>query len=109
MSGKIKILAVLFGLGALFLGSRLLPLGEWMQQFSGWIKEHGALGAALFILAYVAGALLFLPASLFLLTAGIAFGFVQGILIAVVGAAIGCSLSFFVARYLARKPVEKML
>ncbi len=51
----------------------------------------------------------FMPASVFILGAGIAFGFRQGLVLAVIGAALGAGVSFLVARYLARGFVEKQL
>ncbi len=90
----------------LFVASRFLPFGEWIEQFTHWIQEKGALGVALFVGGYILGVLLFFPGSLLTLAAGVAFGF-WGIPVALGSATVGAALAFLVARYLARGAIEK--
>lgn len=93
----------------LVVASRLVPLREWMSGFTDWIKDHGVWGVVLFMASYVAGAVFFLPASLFTLAAGIAFGFRLGVPVVMVSAAMGAAASFLISRHLARGLVEKRL
>ncbi|MGH8251056.1 MAG: TVP38/TMEM64 family protein [Steroidobacteraceae bacterium] len=94
------------GVVGLFFASRLLPFGEWIEQFTGWIEQKGALGVALFVGGYVLGVLLFFPGLLLTLAAGVAFG-LWGIPVALGSATVGAALAFLVARYLARGAIEK--
>ena len=90
----------------LFVASRFLPFGEWIEQFTDWIKEKGTLGIVLFAGGYVLGTILFFPGSLLTLAAGVAFG-LWGIPVALCSATVGAALAFLVARYLARGAIEK--
>jgi len=96
-------------LAGLAMASRSLPLGEWMSRFTDWVKGQGTLGIVIFVVSYVIGTILFCPASLFSLAAGIAFGFWRGVPIALCGAALGAAASFLISRHLARDLVEKRL
>lgn len=91
----------------LFVASRFLPLGVWLETFSEWIKGQGALGVVLFALAYVVGTVLFFPGSLMTIAAGVVFGIGWGIVIALCSATVGASLSFLIGRYVARKAIKK--
>jgi uncharacterized membrane protein YdjX (TVP38/TMEM64 family) len=88
---------------------RSLPLGQWIQEFAARIKNLGASGIFIFIVAFVLGAICMLPASLFTIAAGIAFGFIQGSIVAIAGATIGAAASFLIARYLLRSRIERWL
>ena len=91
----------------LFVASRFLPLGVWIETFSEWVKGKGALGVVLFVLAYIVGTVLFLPGSLMTISAGVVFGLGWGILIALCSATVGASLSFLIGRYVAREAIKK--
>jgi hypothetical protein len=47
-----------------------LPTGQWLLDFVAWIRGAGAFGAAVFVAAYVAACVLFLPGSILTLGAG---------------------------------------
>ncbi|MEO5338867.1 MAG: hypothetical protein H7841_18595, partial [Magnetospirillum sp. WYHS-4] len=66
-----------------------------------WIAGYGALGSALFVLAFAAGTVLFLPGTLFALAGGALFGPVLGTLHNLAGATLGATVAFLAARYLA--------
>lgn len=66
-----------------------------------WIAGHGAWGVALFVLAFAAGTVLFLPGTLFALAGGALFGPVPGTLYNLTGATLGAAVAFLAARYLA--------
>ena len=98
------------GLGFLVFGlivaSRLLPLGQWTETFSDWVKGKGPLGILIFMVAYVAGTILFFPGSLMTLAAGAIFGLGWGTVVALSSATIGASVAFLIGRYLARETIE---
>ena len=67
---------------------------QWINQAEGWAPF-------VFILIYIIATVLFLPGSVFTLAGGVIFGPVLGVFYNVIGATIGASLSFLIARYLA--------
>ncbi len=83
--------------------------GGYIQPFAGWVDGLGFFGPLVFVLAYAAAVVAFVPASLLTLAAGAIFGVVQGVLYVFVAATTGAGLSFLVARYVARAAVEKRL
>ena len=64
-----------------------------------WITQFGPWAPVVFFCAYVLATLLFLPGLLFTLAAGALFGPYIGTLIALVGATVGATAAFLVARY----------
>lgn len=99
-------LAVL-GLGILVLVGR--RLGAYVPQFAEWVDSLGIWGPLVFILGYAAATVAFIPGSLLTLAAGAIFGLAKGTILVFAGAALGSSLAFLVARYLARGAVERRL
>ncbi len=83
--------------------------GGYIQPFASWVDGLGFFGPLVFVLAYAAAVVAFVPASLLTLAAGAIFGVVQGVLYVFVAATTGAGLSFLVARYVARAAVEKRL
>jgi len=69
-------------------------LAQWLDQAGWWAPVF-------FILLYISATVLFLPGSVFTLAGGIIFGPFFGLLYNLVGATIGASISFLIARYLA--------
>jgi uncharacterized membrane protein YdjX (TVP38/TMEM64 family) len=72
-----------------------------------WISQAGALAVVAFILTYALAAVLFLPGSIFTLAGGALFGPIWGTFYNLVGATLGATLAFLVARYLASDWVEQ--
>src|SRR3989338_9875966 len=72
-----------------------------VATLEAWIKDTGALGPAVFMLAYVIGTVLFLPGSVLTLAGGALFGPVAGTFYTLTGATLGATLAFLVARYIA--------
>lgn len=64
-------------------------------------------GPVALIAAYAAGCVFALPASLFIITAGVVWGWKFGTLYAMCGAMIGASLSYFVGRFLGEGLLDK--
>src|SRR6185436_570895 len=85
---------------------RFLPLGRWIADFQAWVKELGPIGYLVYILAYVVACVLALPASPLTIGAGAIFGFVKGTIIVVVGATLGATASFLLARTILRRRIE---
>ncbi len=73
------------------------------------IDSSGIWAPLIFIAIYSLAPVLFLPGIPFALIAGAAFGPIKGVIYADIGATIGASLSFLLARYFLRKWVEEKI
>lgn len=72
------------------------------------VAATGTAGVIVFIAGYVACTLLVLPKGVLSIGAGIAFGFLPGAVIVMVGATLGACAAFVVGRWLGRDAVERM-
>lgn len=80
-------------------------IGQIQQLLVGlveWIDSLGAIGSLVFILAYIAVTISFLPASVVTLGAGFVFGIVQGSILVFIGAMLGATAAFLIGRFVAR-------
>jgi len=92
---------------ALIVGGRSVA-GE-LPRFSSWVSGQGILGALVFLVGYAVATVALIPGSLLTLSAGAVFGLARGIPLVFLGALLGSSGAFLIARYLARAAVEKRL
>ncbi len=107
--GKI-ILYVVLGLAAavgLYLGGQ--QAGGAVLRFAGWVNGLGVWGPVVFILGYAVATVFFLPGSLLTLASGAIFGLAKGTVYSLIGATLGASAAFLVARYGARRRIEKKI
>ena len=94
---------VLAGVAAgVFVAFRYFPTGERLFDAVDWVRRQGAWAPVVFVGAYVAGCVLFLPGSALTLAAGLLFGPVLGTVWTSVGSTLGATASFLVGRFLAR-------
>ncbi|WNF38813.1 TVP38/TMEM64 family protein [Bacillaceae bacterium IKA-2] len=77
---------------------------EAMQNF---IAGFGIWGYLIFILVFIAVAVLMLPAAVLTIVAGITFGPVLGGILSLIGATIGAAAAFLIAKYVARDMIVK--
>jgi uncharacterized membrane protein YdjX (TVP38/TMEM64 family) len=94
-------------LAALILGGR--QAGQYLPRFAEWVDSLGWLGPLVFILGYAVATVAFIPGSLLTLAAGAIFGLVQGTLYTFLGATLGASAAFLIARYGARGWIERRI
>lgn len=66
-----------------------------------WLSRLGLWAPIAFVALYVAGAVAFVPGSLFVLTSGALFGTAWGAIFALLGATMGADIAFLIARYIA--------
>lgn len=99
---------MVLAVAAFLVAMRLLPLGEWIASFQAWVREVGPIGYVVYVLVYVVFCVLGIPASPLTIGAGAIFGFVNGSIVVIVGATIGATLSFILARTVMRKRIEGM-
>ena len=100
-------IGIVLGLFAISVAGSLIPLGDWVRDFTDWIRQFGFTGAVIFIAVYAMAAVLFLPGSVFTIAAGLVYGMVAGTAVALTGATIGASLAFLAGRHLFRARIEK--
>jgi uncharacterized membrane protein YdjX (TVP38/TMEM64 family) len=87
---------------------RVLPIGEWLESFKTWVQGVGPVGYLLYVLVYAVCCVLLVPALALTLGAGAIFGFVGGAIVNVIGATIGATAAFLLARGVMRHRVERM-
>lgn len=114
MKAKYGLLAAMVAMAALFF---YFDLGQYLSleslkdnraKLSDYYQEHTWEMILGFIAVYIVSVALSLPgATILTLTGGAIFGSIKGTLIVNVGATIGATLAFLVARFLLRDWVEK--
>ncbi len=92
--------------GLYFLGTRA---GAAVPRFAAWVQGLGIWGPVVFILGYAIATVAFVPGLLLTLAAGAIFGLWRGTAYVMVGATLGAALAFLVARYAARRAIERRL
>jgi len=103
-----KIVALLIVIAAIIIAFRVLPVADWLRSFQAYVRGLGALGYVVYTVVYALCVVAFVPASILTLGAGAIFGFVGGTIVVVIGATIGATLAFLLARTVMRKRVEAM-
>ena len=107
--GKIiaYVVAAVVGVAVLLLLGR--QAGQYVPRFARWVEGLGIWGPLVFILGYTVATVAFVPGVVLTLAAGAIFGLVRGTLYTFVGATLGASAAFLVARYAARGAIEKRI
>jgi len=101
-----RLVALIVILIALFLATKFLPVQEWLRSFNSWVVQMGVAGIFVFIIVYAVATVLLAPGSVLTIGAGFVFGLWKGFLAVSVGATLGASLGFLMARFIARDKVE---
>ena len=93
---------------ALVALSSFMPVAEWAESLENSLVSRNLLAAmALFTAVYAIATLLFVPAWVFAVVAGAAFGLVWGLLIAVAATVVSATTAFLLSRYLFRDAVQR--
>jgi len=109
MSSKLKYVGIAVVVAALIASTQLIDIQGVLTSALNWINNLGPLAAIVFMVIYMVATVLFVPASILTLGAGVVFGVIQGSLYVYIAASIGASLAFLVGRYIARGWVEKQI
>lgn len=104
----VKAIAGIVLVAALIAAVRMLPLAEWFDAFKQWVQGAGTLGYILYTLVYVVCCIFVIPALALTLGAGAIFGFVAGSVVALIGATLGATAAFLLARTVLRHRVERI-
>ncbi|HEV8240455.1 MAG TPA: TVP38/TMEM64 family protein [Thermoanaerobaculia bacterium] len=105
--GWLKLLVAAAVVVALVLAGR--QLGGVVAEGARRIQGLGAWAPLAFVAAYALGAVAFVPGSVLTLAGGALFGLWRGTLYVFAGATLGACAAFLVARYLARRAVERRI
>ena len=105
----LKIIAAVVLLGAIILLSRVLPVQEWLENFSQWVDRLGYSGYLVFYAVYVLATVLFLPGSVLTIGAGLLFGVIGGSLAVSAASTTGAAFCFLIGRYVARDRLAERL
>lgn len=73
------------------------------------VRSSGPLAPVVFLLFYAIGPTFFFPSWILTVVGGLCFGMKWGFILTLIGATIGGTIAFFVARYLGRDFVERFL
>ena len=111
MKSKLIKLTIVFGFGVfVYLLLRHYGVTEYIHlknihKLKEWVSGFGLIAPLVYICLYIVATLFFLPGAPITVLSGIAFGPVWGVVYVWIGATIGVSLAFLVARYVARELV----
>lgn len=110
-SKKSLVVPILIGVAVIVLLVvlfKVLPVKEWLVAFQNYVKGLGFAGYVLYALVYAVCCVLFVPASVLTLGAGAIYGLGTGTAVVLVGATLGATLSFLLAKSILRKKIEGM-
>jgi len=96
------LIAIIF-IAFYFLGYSI-DSGEMRE----YLKSFGILAPLIFIVIYILGTV-FIPATPFMIIAGILFGFKYGVIYSLIGGLVSSSIIFNLSRILGKEWVEKIL
>ncbi len=94
---------------ALFIWAARHFLEPYAAPFAAWVRDRGPWGPVAFVAVYMVASPLLIPGTILTLLAGTLFGFVHGVIYAFIGAMLGSTASFLLARYAVRPAVERRL
>jgi uncharacterized membrane protein YdjX (TVP38/TMEM64 family) len=86
-----------------------LPLAHWATALVSWGQNHPVAGPMAYIIFVIIATVLFLPGSVAIMIGGFLFGFVPGLLFALVAIPFGAQSAFEFGRWIARPWVENRL
>jgi uncharacterized membrane protein YdjX (TVP38/TMEM64 family) len=84
-------------------------LGRQLPALVARVEALGAWAPAAFVVGYAVAVVALVPASLLTLAAGAVFGVARGTCLVALGATLGASAAFLIARYAARDAVARRL
>jgi uncharacterized membrane protein YdjX (TVP38/TMEM64 family) len=107
LSTVVKIVATVAVVALLmYLGQQAKP---YVDGFREWIESRGVWAPVIYILGYAVATVAFLPGSILTAASGAIFGIALGTLYTLIGATLGSTAAFLIARYFARGWVKQKL
>lgn len=108
MRGRVRVVALVVLVVVLAVVAAVVDVPT-VEQLRAHVRAAGGLAPLVFVAGSALGTAVFFPKPALAAVAGLLFGLVQGVLLAVVGFTAGALLSFGVARALGRGAVEARL
>ena len=109
MGKRTRILLWLVLIVGVLALARYVNAQSLLQSALQWIRELGPWGWVIFVLLYIATAVLLLPAVVLTLGAGAVFGVAKGWVIVSVAATLAATAAFLVGRHVARGWVARRI
>ena len=106
-TGRSRLLLGAAILVAVIVAATTLPVTTSLLAFVDWVRGAGPSGMALFVAAYVAACILFVPGSILTLGAGFAYGVAVGAPLVWVSANLGAGAAFLLGRTVAREAIAR--
>ncbi len=103
----VKWISVVAIIGALFVLSRVLPVGRAIQSLETWLSAIGPAAPIVFGLIYILATVLLFPGSVLTIAAGMFFGLLWGTVTASLASTSGAAIAFLIGRYAARDAVAR--
>ncbi len=100
---------VLLAVGLVVLVVLAREAGGYIPRFAQWIDGLGLWGPLVFVAGYAVATVAFVPGSLLTMAGGAVFGLGFGTAYVFVGASLGATAAFLIARYFARGAIERKL
>jgi uncharacterized membrane protein YdjX (TVP38/TMEM64 family) len=109
MNNKLKKLILILFIGiAILMGSKFISKNLDIYDLQKYISSFGILAPIIYIIMFSIVPLTFFPDSILAIASGLVFGFYKGYIYTTIGALIGGSIAFFIARYLGHNLVKKI-
>lgn len=111
MSQKSKWKWLIVGMALLAIGiaARFLPLLEWLENLTTWLRSLGILGVVLYAFSYAVAAMLCLPCMPLTIAGGYIFGTVSGLIAVHTGTTLAAAGGFLVGRFAGRAHVAERI
>jgi uncharacterized membrane protein YdjX (TVP38/TMEM64 family) len=110
MKAKKRIIIITIFLVVILILYRVGAFGyislENIENIQNWIESYGVLGPVIYVIFYIFASIFFLPGLPITVLGGVLFGPLMGTIYTVIGAGLGMSAAFLVARYAFRESIE---
>ncbi|WP_195940352.1 TVP38/TMEM64 family protein [Romboutsia sp. 1001713B170131_170501_G6] len=108
MNNKLKkILIIILILAFVVITNKYIGNNVDIYTIKEYVKTFGVLAPLIYIVMFSLVPLTFFPDSVLAISAGLIFGFSKGYIYTTIGALIGASIAFFIARYLGKEIIKK--
>jgi uncharacterized membrane protein YdjX (TVP38/TMEM64 family) len=101
-------LLVLFVIAVIVL-ARAMGIGDRIGGLRDWVESFGAFSSLVYVLIYIGAVVAAVPGVAITVVGAALFGSVTGVILVSIGSTVGASLSFLIARYIARDLVVRWL
>lgn len=107
MNNKLKKILVIIGILAfVVITNKYIGNNVDIYTIKEYVKTFGVLAPLIYIMMFSLVPLTFFPDSVLAISAGLIFGFSKGYIYTTIGALIGASIAFFIARYLGKEIIK---